>query len=142
MTPISCGDMSSEMYLDIEVYLSEYLQSGQVYHGVCLYGTTVGYGAGADTNISICNSYSAKTGLDVTDRDEREAAKQTSRSVTTGNKFPILLLQIETQGPSPTSISICNILGPKTPLTVTDQDIQNPSEGLSRSVTSATQIIG
>ena len=61
----------------------------------------------------------------------RYAAKQTSRSVTTRTKFPILLLQIETQGPSPTSISICNILGPKTPLTVTDQDIQNPPEGLS-----------
>ena len=55
MTPISCGDMSSEMYLDIGVYLSEYLQSGQVYHGVCLYGTTAEYGAAADTNISICN---------------------------------------------------------------------------------------
>lgn len=37
-------------------YLSEYLQSGQVYHGVCLYGTTARGGAGADTNISICNS--------------------------------------------------------------------------------------
>lgn len=59
------------MYLDIEVYLSEYLQSGQVYHGVCLYGTTAGYEAGVDTNISICNRYSAKKGLGVTDRDER-----------------------------------------------------------------------
>ena len=71
MTPISCGDMSSEMYLDIEVYLSEYLQFGQVYHGVCLYGTTAGYGAAADTNISICNRYSEKRSPDVTDRDGR-----------------------------------------------------------------------
>lgn len=84
------------MYLDIEVYLSEYLQSGQVYHGVCLYGTTAGYGAGADTNISICNSWERNPGLDVTDRDAGV--------------------------PPPTSISICNILGPKTPLTVTDRD--------------------
>lgn len=75
MTPISCGDMSSEMYLDIEVYLSEYLQSGKVYHGVCLYGTTAGYGAGADTNISICNRYSAKSGLGVMDQDEREGRR-------------------------------------------------------------------
>ena len=75
MTPISCGDMSSEMYLDIEVYLSEYLQSSQVYHGVCLYGTTVASGACADTNISICNSYSANKGLGVTDRDEREGRR-------------------------------------------------------------------
>lgn len=67
--------MSSEMYLDIGVYLSEYLQSCQVYHGVCLYGTTVGYGAGADTNISICNSYSANKGLGVTDRDERKGRR-------------------------------------------------------------------
>lgn len=29
------------------------------------------------------------------------AAEQTSRSVTTRTKFPILLLQIETQGPLP-----------------------------------------
>ena len=72
MTPISCGDMSSEMYLDIEVYLSEYLQFGQVYHGVCLCGTTAVSGDGADTNISICNRWERNPGLDVTDRDERE----------------------------------------------------------------------
>lgn len=83
MTPISCGDMSSEMYLDIEVYLSEYLQSGQVYHGVCLYGTTVASGAGADTNISICNSCSANSGLDVTDRDTGIPPRLKSQSVTT-----------------------------------------------------------
>ena len=105
MTPISCGDMSSEMYLDIEVYLSEYLQSGQVYHGVCLYGTTAGYGAGADTNISIYNRWRADSG---------------SRCYRSRHR-----------GPSPTSISISNILGPKTPLTVTDRDIKNLSEGLS-----------
>ena len=84
------------MYLDIEVYLSEYLQSGQVYHGVCLYGTTVGYGAGADTNISICNRYSANTGLGVMDRDEREGRRA--------------------------NVSTCNIWNPFLLLTVTDRD--------------------
>ena len=88
--------MSSEMYLDIEVYLSEYLQSGQVYHGVCLYGTTVGYGAGADTNISICNSYSAKSGLGVTDRDTGIPPRLRSQSVTSWATKPLLLLQIKT----------------------------------------------
>ena len=88
--------MSSEMYLDIEVYLSEYLQSGQVYHGVCLYGTTVASGAGADTNISICNRYSAKTVPDVTDLDKPFSPRLKSRSVT--------------------------FWAPKSVLTVTDQD--------------------
>ena len=88
--------MSSEMYLDIEVYLSEYLQSSQVYHGVCLYGTTVASGAGADTNISICNSYSAKSGLGVTDRDTGVPPRLQSRSVTTWAPKPLLLLQIKT----------------------------------------------
>ena len=123
MTPISCGDMSSEMYLDIEVYLSEYLQSGQVYHGVCLYGTTAGYGAGADTNISIynrwraesgsrcyrsrhrktsepnvsnCNNNSAKPGLTVTDLDRGISPRLQSPSVTSWAPKPHLLLQIET----------------------------------------------
>lgn len=81
-------------------YLSDYLQSGQVYHGVCLYGTTAKGGAGADTNISIYNRWERNPGLDVTDRD--------------------------TWSPPPTSISICNILGTKTPLAVTDQDERLP----------------
>ena len=88
--------MSSEMYLDIEVYLSEYLQSGQVYHGVCLYGTTAGYGAGADTNISIYNSYSAQTVPDVTDLDKLFSPRLQSRSVTSWAPKLLLLLQIET----------------------------------------------
>ena len=88
--------MSSEMYLDIEVYLSEYLQSGQVYHGVCLYGTTAEYGAGADTNISIYNRYSTNKGLGVTDRDTGVPPRLKSRSVTSWAPKPLLLLQIET----------------------------------------------
>ena len=94
MAPISCGDMSSEMYLDIEVYLSEYLQSGQVYHGVCLYGTTVERRAAADTNISICNKWERNPGLDVTDRDRGFHPGLQSRSVTDRTEIPILLLQI------------------------------------------------
>ena len=96
MAPISCGDMSSEMYLDIEVYLSEYLQSGLVYHGVCLYGTTVTSRAGADTNISICNRWRRNPGLDVTDRDAEGPPRLQSRSVTSRASKPLLLLQIET----------------------------------------------
>ena len=84
------------MYLDIEVYLSEYLQSGKVYHGVCLYGTTAGYGADADTNISICNRWERNPGLDVTDRDKRITRQ--------------------------TNVSICNIWNPNPRLTVTDRD--------------------
>ena len=84
------------MYLDIEVYLSEYLQSGQVYHGVCLYGTTVASGAGADTNTSICNSCSANSGLGVTDRDTGVPPRLQSRPVTSWAPKPLLLLQIET----------------------------------------------
>jgi len=84
------------MYLDIEVYLSEYLQSGKVYHGVCLYGTTVASRSGADTNISICNRYSANSGLDVTDRDAGVPPQLQSRSVTSWAPKPLLLLQIET----------------------------------------------
>lgn len=94
MTPISCGDMSSEMYLDIEVYLSEYLQSGQVYHGVCLYGTTAGYGAGADTNISICNRWERNPGLDVTDRETEVPPRLQSRSVTVTRQKQSQMLQI------------------------------------------------
>ena len=105
MTPISCGDMSSLMYLDIEVYLSEYLQFGQVYHGVCLYGATVASGAGADTNISICNRWERNPGLDVTDQDKR-----TTRQ---------------------TYVSICNRWNQNFLLPVTDRDIQNPPEGSS-----------
>ena len=102
--------MSSEMYLDIEVYLSEYLQSGLVYHGVCLYGTTAGYGAGADTNISIYNSYSAKSGLGVTDRDERVCRRA--------------------------NVSICNKWDQISHLDVTDRDTGIPPRLRSRSVTS------
>lgn len=88
--------MSSEMYLDIGVYLSEYLQSGKVYHGVYLYGTTAGYGAGADTNISICNGWERNPGLDVTDRDAGVPPRLRSRSVTSWAQNQSLLLQIET----------------------------------------------
>ena len=97
MTPISCGDMSSEMYLDIEVYLSEYLQFGQVYHGVCLYGTTAGYGAGADTNISICNIYGSKSRLNVTNREEEKSPNPMSQSVTVTQQNGPQMLQIETE---------------------------------------------
>ena len=84
------------MYLDIEVYLSEYLQSGQVYHGVCLYGTTAGYGVGADTNISICNRWERNPGLDVTDQGKPFSPRLKSRSVTSWAPKPFLLLQNET----------------------------------------------
>ena len=97
MTPISCGDMSSEMYLDIEVYLSEYLHFGQVYHGVCLYGTTAGYGADADTNISICNIYGSKSRLNVTDRDKEKSPNPMSQSVTVTKQNGPQMLQIETK---------------------------------------------
>ena len=97
MTPISCGDMSSEIDLDIEVYLSENLQLGQVYHGVCLYGTTAGYGAGADTNISICNRWKRNSGLDVTDRDKPISPRLKSRSVTTRGQKTFYLLQNKTK---------------------------------------------
>ena len=102
--------MSSEMYLDIEVYLSEYLQFGQVYHGVCLYGTTAGYGAGTDTNISICNRWERNPGLDVTDRDERMCHRA--------------------------SVSICNKWDQISHLAVTDRDTGFPPRLQSRSVTS------
>ena len=88
------------MYLDIGVYLSDYLQSGQVYHGVCLYGTTARGEAGADTNISICNRWERNPGLDVTDLDERRARQ--------------------------TNVSISNIWNPYPRLTVTDRDEQLP----------------
>ena len=97
MTPISCGDISSEMYLDIEVYLSEYLQSSQVYHGVYLYGTTAGYGANADTNISICNRWERNPGLDVTDRDKPFSPRLKSQSVTRRGLKPFYLLQNKTK---------------------------------------------
>lgn len=90
--------MSSEMYLDIEVYLSEYLHFGQVYHGVCLYGTTAGYGAGADTNISICNRWERNPGLGVTDRDTGVPPRLQSQSVTSWAPKPLLLLQIKMNG--------------------------------------------
>ena len=88
--------MSSEMYLDIEVYLSEYLQSSQVYHGACLYGTTAVSEAGADTNISIYNRWERNPGLGVTDRDTGVPPRPRSRSVTSWAPKPLLLLQIET----------------------------------------------
>ena len=97
MAPISCGDISSEMYLDIEVYLSEYLQSGQVYHGVCLYGTTGEYGDAADTNISICNRYSTNTGLPVSGRDIPNRLIGSSKSVTSRPQNGPQMLQIETE---------------------------------------------
>lgn len=85
------------MYLDIEVYLSEYLQSGQVYHGVCLYGTTVASGADADTNISICNRWRRNPGLDVTDRDTGKLPDPMSQSVTVTKLKRVQMLQIETE---------------------------------------------
>ena len=154
------------MYLDIEVYLSEYLQSGQVYHEVCLYGTTAGHGAGADTNISICNRWRRNPGLDVTDRDkritrqtnvsiyniwdpnprltvtdqdERRALRLISQTVTTRGQKPFYLLQIKTKEMSNLNISICNNNSAKTGLTVTDLDIRNQLTGLSKSVTSRPQ---
>ena len=46
------------------------------------------------------------------------------------------------RGPSQTSISICNVLGPKTPLTVTDRDKENRSNRMSQSVTTTRQKTG
>ena len=89
------------MYLDIEVYLSEYLQSGQVYHGVCLYGTTAGYGAGADTNISIYNRWERNPGLGITDRDRGKRPIPMSQSVTSNHQKRAYLLQIETEESRP-----------------------------------------
>lgn len=81
-------------------YLSGYLQSGQVYHGVCLYGTTARGGAGADTNISICNIWNPVLLFTVTERDERKGRQ--------------------------TNVSICNIWNPNPRLTVTDRDERFP----------------
>ena len=48
-----------------------------------------GWGGAARRFISICNSYAAKPGLTVTDRDKRERSVGKSRSVTpTGQKRP------------------------------------------------------
>ena len=85
-----------------------------VYHGVCLYGTTAGYGAGADTNISICNRWERNLVLDVTDLDERVRRQ--------------------------TNISICNIWNPNPRLTVTDRDKENRPHRMSQSVTVTRQI--
>ena len=85
------------MYLDIEVYLSEYLQSGLVYHGVCLYGTTAVYGAGADTNISICNSWDQNFFLPVIDRDKGKRPISISQSVTVTRQNGAQTLQIKTE---------------------------------------------
>ena len=86
-------------------YLSGYLQSGQVYHGVCLYGTTARGGADADTNISICNRWRRNPGLDVTDRDTGVPPRLQSRSVTSWAPKPLLLIQIETNGEPSVKIS-------------------------------------
>ena len=123
MTPISCGDMSSEMYLDIEVYLSESLQSGPVYHGVCLYGTTDEHGADADTNISICNSRGRNPGPDVTDQDERVTRRPNISicNIYSAKTAPDVTDQDERSACQP-NISICNIHGSKTVPDVTDRD--------------------
>ena len=46
-------------------------------------------------NVSICNNYSAKSGLDVTDLDEPISRFRMSKSVTVRPVFAELLLQIE-----------------------------------------------
>ena len=49
-------------------------------------------GAAARRFISICNSYAAKSGLTVTDRDKRDPPARKSQSITTTRRNPSLVL--------------------------------------------------
>ena len=58
-------------------------------------GGWMGMGGAARRFISICNSYAAKSGLTVTDRDKRRPAAGLSQSVTSSRPNRAYLLQIE-----------------------------------------------
>ena len=57
-------------------------------------GRWMGMGGAARQFVSICNSYAAKLGLTVTDRDKPNPPARKSQSITTTRQNPSLVLQI------------------------------------------------
>ena len=64
-----------------------------------------GWGVAARRFVSICNSYAAKPGLTVTDRDKPNPPARKSQSITTTRQNEPQMLQVETDATQPTGIS-------------------------------------
>ena len=98
MTPISCGDMSSEMYLDIRGTFRGSYSSDKFTTGFVYMGPRLGTGQPRTQTSQSVTVRGRIVGLVLQIETNGRAAGGASRSVTTTRQNRVYLLQIETNG--------------------------------------------
>ena len=97
MTPISCGDMSSEMYLDIRGTFRENYSPVKFTTGFVYMGPRPGAGPPRTQTSQSVTGRGGNRGLVLQIETKSEDGMPMSRSVTSRTEIPLYLLQIETE---------------------------------------------